>query len=139
MEAVGHLDGIAVKLEQHHIRYSEIHGEDEIIILSHEEHKKVHAQDRANGFPPVPEWIVDTAHYRSPVGRAAKKRYRQTEKGKATEAAYALTEASIIAKATDNVSEAGRARKRAYKKTEKGKAAEARYLLKKRQNKEEVI
>ena len=119
-----------IELEQHHIRYLEIHDEDEIIMLSHEEHKKVHAQDRANGFKPIPKWIVDAAHARSPVGKAAKKRYRQTEKGKATEAAYQLTDTSIEAKRTDNVSDAGKARKRAYKQTEKGKFARAKYELK---------
>lgn len=119
-----------IELEQHHVRYLEIHGEDEIIMLSHEEHRKVHSEDKANGFKPIPKWVVDAAHYRSPVHRAAKKRYRQTEKGKVTEAAYALTDVSIAAKKADNVSEAGRARKRDYKLTEKGKASRARYELK---------
>ena len=35
------------ELEQHHVRYLEIDGEDEIILLTHEEHQKLHRDAKA--------------------------------------------------------------------------------------------
>lgn len=70
------------ELEQHHIRYKELHGEDEIIMLSHAEHRKVHREDKVNGFKPIPDWIVKAAYQRSLVGRNANSRYDRSKRGK---------------------------------------------------------
>lgn len=108
-------------LEQHHIRYLEIHGEDEIIMLSPEEHKKVHAQDQANGFKPIPKWIVQAAYNRSPVGKATQKQLNQTKERKATYRKY-------------KQSEKGKAAKKRYQQSEKGKATQAaRYRVKQKE------
>ena len=66
-----------IKLEQHHIRYEEIHGEDEIIMLTHNEHKKVHREDRANGFKPIPRKIQQAARARSPKGIISQLKYEK--------------------------------------------------------------
>lgn len=85
------------ELEQHHIRYLEIHGEDEIIMLSHDEHVKVHVQDRVNGFKPIPNWIVKAAHRRSSGCKVTRKKYKQSDEGKSSNKKYRQSEKGKIA------------------------------------------
>lgn len=122
------------ELEQHHIRYEEIHGEDEIILLSHEEHLKVHREDHANGFKPIPDWIVRAAQDRSPVGKVAHKRHRQTEGYRHTRIAYEQSDVGKVAREQYKQSDKGKATRIAYDQSEEGKAinrvASAKYRAK---------
>ena len=107
-----------IKLETHHIRYLELHGEDEIIMLSREEHIKAHVQDRANGFKSIPIWIVRAAAART---------YGQTNKGKASSkrriAKYEHSEAGKAARMKYEQSEAGKAVRAKHSRTEERMAS----------------
>ena len=71
------------ELEQHHIRYKEIHGEDEIVMLTRSEHKKLHAKlRRTNGN--IPDAVRWAAHQRSPARKEYYENYCQSEQGKRT-------------------------------------------------------
>jgi len=85
------------KLEQHHVKYKELHGADKIVMLTHSEHRALHHRLRREGKCNVPvdelAKISDTARRRSPGGKAygrsatrkaGYKKYMQTEKGKTT-------------------------------------------------------
>ena len=129
------------KLEQHHIRYEEIHGEDEIILLSREEHRKVHREDQANGFKPIPDWIVKAAKSRSPGRKAAQAEYEKSDAGKVTIAKYRGSEKGKIAgkagTARHAQSKKGKVARARYDQSEKGKAAnraaDARYRAKQKE------
>lgn len=97
------------ELEQHHIRYEELHGEDEIILLTSEEHKKVHREDKANGFKPIPKWISNAAHERSPAGKEQRNKYWKSEQGKATIARHQRTEARKMSSKRHDQTEKGKA------------------------------
>ena len=102
------------ELEQHHIRYEELHGEDEIIMLSREGHMKVHREDKANGFKPIPKWVVDAARRRSPGYRATAVKYAQSEEGR-------------TANAKHEQSKNGKARGVKYEQSEKGRTTRKEY------------
>ena len=107
-----------MKLVQHHVKYEELHGVDEIILLTPKEHMKAHRELKANGVKSVRLWRVNAAHKRSPMCKAARKLCRQTEANKTTAAAYRQTERGKAKAKVDGARHA---------KTEKGKATDARY------------
>lgn len=85
------------EFEQHHVKYKELHGEDEIVMLTHAEHRQLHARLRREGKCNVPadelEKVSDAARRRSPRGRKyaqsderklAAKIHRQSELGRQT-------------------------------------------------------
>jgi len=138
------------RLEQHHIRYKEIHGEDEIIMLSHGEHMKVHREDKANGAKPIPEQILKAAHSRSPLGRISNKKFRQSDAGKQVEKKMKQSETGRvmqkrhrqskvgkIAQIRASQSEASKEAHKKYNQTAKGKAvnlaASVRYYAKQKE------
>ena len=76
-------------LEQHHVKYLEIDGEDEITLVTPEEHTQIHLNSEREV---IPARIVDAAHQRSPrrkawvhseAGKVARLRYDQSDKGRA--------------------------------------------------------
>ncbi len=123
------------ELEQHHIRYLEIHGEDEIIMLSHDEHVKVHVQDRANGAESIPLWIVEAAHLRSPAYKAAWAAYEKSKESKARYARYRRSENGEATRVAYMESEKGRAKTARYTQSGKSKAASARWRAKQKEMK----
>lgn len=76
------------KLEQHHVKYEEIDGVDEIIMLTRSEHVKLHRELRINGAEPVPLWIIEAARRRSPGNKTTSAAYDQSKKGKAISENY---------------------------------------------------
>jgi hypothetical protein len=72
-------------LDQHHVKYLERDGEDEIIFVTHKEHMRIHNELKAQGVPPIPLEVIKAAHARSPLGRASNKKFRQSVKGKILE------------------------------------------------------
>lgn len=77
---------IMAKLMQHHVKYKEIHGYDEIVIMGYSEHRKLHNKLRREGRCKSPvellHKVTKTAYARSPKGmqlrRAYKKEHRKT-------------------------------------------------------------
>ena len=69
-------------LVQHHTKYKEIHGEDEIVMMTPSEHVRLHKRLRSKGQCTVP---VDEL---TKISRAA---HRRTEKGKQSRAANNAT------------------------------------------------
>lgn len=72
------------KLEQHHIKYEEIHGEDEIVMLSRSEHRLIHRELRADGAKPIPVNVIQAAHQRSPERKKYYENYCRSKCGKRT-------------------------------------------------------
>ncbi len=89
------------ELMQHHVKYEEIHGVDEIVMLTRSEHAKLHLKLRKEGKCDVPAnklcEISDKAHRRSPKGKATSARYARTKKGKAQMDEYRQSEAGKLA------------------------------------------
>ena len=123
------------ELEQHHIRYEEIHGEDEIIMLTHEEHVKVHKEDRANGAESIPLWIVEAAHLRSPAYKATWAAYEKSEESKARNVKYRRSEKGETTRVAYMKSEKGRAKTARYTQSGKSKAASTRWRAKQKEMK----
>lgn len=125
------------KLEQHHVRYKELHGEDEIVMLTISEHKRLHAELRANGAKPIPEWIIAAAHERSPKCKIRHKMWEKSEAGKVMRAKLALTKRgkaiSRAASSRHELTEKRKAWHKAYAQSERGKAAQARYRAKQKE------
>ena len=74
------------ELEQHHIKYKEIHGVDEIVMLTPSEHKELHRRLRREGKCNVPAdelaKISHRAHRRSPRSKAWVAKFEKSLKGK---------------------------------------------------------
>jgi hypothetical protein len=88
---------------QHHVKYKEIDGEDEIVLMSQKAHQMLHAQARRDGEPKVPEWIVRKAGYRSPRKLARNKINHRTEKNKEYGQCLELRERLVINKNSGSV------------------------------------
>ena len=63
---------------QHHRKYKEIHGVDEIVMMDVDEHTRLHKRLREEGKCTVPadvlHRIASAAHKRTPKGSAAQKK-----------------------------------------------------------------
>lgn len=80
------------KLINHHVKYEELHGVDEIVQMTNSDHQKLHRRLRREGKCNVSveelHKISEAAHHRSSEGRASKKKYQGSSKGKAAEKKY---------------------------------------------------
>ena len=105
------------KLEQHHVKYKEIHGIDAIVMLTQSAHRQLHARLRREGKCNIPvdelDKISKAAHTRSPLGRVSNKKFRQSDRGK------------LMAKRSKQ-SESGRGMQKRYRQSRVGKAAQIR-------------
>lgn len=76
------------KLIQHHIKYEELHGVDEIVMLTRSEHKNLHDRLRNEGKCNVSvdelRKISSKAHERTESRKAYARQYRTSEVGKVT-------------------------------------------------------
>lgn len=74
-------------LVQHHIKYKEIHGADEIVLMDKGKHDALHKKLRKDGCCSIPaeelNKISKRAHGRSDLGKATKAMWRKGE-GKAS-------------------------------------------------------
>ena len=117
-----------IELEQHHVKYLERDGKDEIILVTPDEHRRIHRRLKAQGVLPVSKRIRDDAHNRSPVGKATSAEYAQSDEGKMHKARYER-------------SEKGKAARKRYRQSEKGRtvdrATSARYKAKQKTSKPE--
>lgn len=119
-----------VKLIQHHVKYKEIHGVDEIVLLTPEEHGQLHARLRREGKCNTPA---------DELAKISMKAHKRTKKGKITQARQELTEKrKAYLKAYEQTPNC-KARRAAYWQSEKGKvvaiAASAKYRAKQKANK----
>lgn len=68
-------------LVQHHVKYEEIHGVDEIVMMEYDEHRKLHTRLRKEGRCGITAEklrVISTAAYnRSDKGKKTAKRYQQ--------------------------------------------------------------
>ena len=76
----------------HHVKYKEIHGVDEIILISEREHRRIHNRLRREGACKIPPKelavISDMAYKRSDKRVNYLKNYQRTEEGKAKNREY---------------------------------------------------
>jgi hypothetical protein len=56
----------------HHIKYKEIHGVDEVVILTQSQHRKLHARLRAEGKCNIPSWLLGKYSHRAYSRRVLK-------------------------------------------------------------------
>jgi len=109
-------------LIQHHVKYKELHGVDEIVLMTQSEHKKLHMRLRKNNKCQVPR---DELHK---ISAAA---HRRTDKYKQCAKKYRKTEQSIEYQKEYNRSENGRKvfkkSKTKYRKSEHGFEVEKIY------------
>ena len=91
-------------LVQHHKRYKEIHGEDEIVMMDFVEHRELHKHLREEGKCTVPlkelHKISSAAYYRSPLGNKAAKEYHKSTAGKAKKAEWYKKNRRVISDTT---------------------------------------
>lgn len=69
-------------LVQHHTKYKEIHGVDEIVLMRCGEHIKHHNRLRKAGCCKIPPDVTHDAHLRSPKHKETTKRYTSNHQRK---------------------------------------------------------
>jgi len=88
------------KMLQHHVKYEEIHGVDEIVLLTYREHKKLHNRLRREGKCNIPaeelDKIVCKAASRSPNKKEHNKMYHSSDKAKEYNSNYHKENEQII-------------------------------------------
>lgn len=80
------------KIIEHHVKYKEIHGKDETIWMTDQEHKKLHyrlRRDKKCNVPPDKlKNISKSAYARTKKGKTILKKYRNSECGKESKRKY---------------------------------------------------